>query len=150
MPLLPEPTSSSSLRRRWKQECDVEFNDVGTDGLLAFGNVGGGVLVDSVTGNFVGNNVISGNAGDGVHIFGGGGLKAFGDAFHQCSFSGAQIAPQLYAPNHQHFFNVRLDMDLDGVANSVYQIDVSADPPGPKNPFENAFSAKATLLGVTV
>ena len=30
---------------------------------------------------------------------------------------GALIAPQLYAPNHQHFFNVRLDFDLDGAAN---------------------------------
>jgi primary-amine oxidase len=59
---------------------------------------------------------------------------------------GALIAPQLYAPNHQHFFNVRLDMDLDGVANSVYKLDVVADPLGPKNPFENAFSVKATLL----
>jgi primary-amine oxidase len=59
---------------------------------------------------------------------------------------GAMIAPQLYAPNHQHFFNVRLDMDLDGVANSVYQMDVVADPLGPNNPFENAFSAKAKLL----
>lgn len=59
---------------------------------------------------------------------------------------GALIAPQLYAPNHQHFFNVRLDMDLDGAANSVYQLDVVPDPLGPNNPFENAFSAKATLL----
>ncbi len=32
---------------------------------------------------------------------------------------GALIAPQLYAPNHQHFFNVRLDFDLDGTANTV-------------------------------
>ena len=60
---------------------------------------------------------------------------------------GAMIAPQLYAPNHQHFFNVRLDMDLDGTANSVYQIDVVPDELGPKNPFENAFSAKAMLAG---
>src|SRR5262245_26847836 len=59
---------------------------------------------------------------------------------------GVLIAPQLYAPNHQHFFNVRLDMDLDGGPNSVYQVDVVPDPPGPSNPFENAFSAKATLL----
>ena len=58
----------------------------------------------------------------------------------------ALIAPQLYAPNHQHFFNVRLDMDLDGGPNSVYQVDVVPDPLGPNNPFENAFSAKATLL----
>ena len=28
---------------------------------------------------------------------------------------GTLVAPQLYAPNHQHFFNVRLDFDLDGI-----------------------------------
>jgi primary-amine oxidase len=59
---------------------------------------------------------------------------------------GTLIAPQLYAPNHQHFFNVRLDMDLDGTANSVYQVDIVPDEPGPGNPFENAFRARATLL----
>jgi primary-amine oxidase len=59
---------------------------------------------------------------------------------------GALIAPQLYAPNHQHFFNVRLDLDLDGTTNSVYQVDVVPDEPGPHNPFENAFRARATLL----
>jgi primary-amine oxidase len=59
---------------------------------------------------------------------------------------GELVAPQLYAPNHQHFFNVRLDFDLDGVANSVQQVDVSADEPGPENPFENAFRARAATL----
>ncbi|HWG45098.1 MAG TPA: primary-amine oxidase [Gemmataceae bacterium] len=59
---------------------------------------------------------------------------------------GALVAPQLYAPNHQHFFNVRLDFDLDGTDNSVYQVDVVPDELGPNNPHENAFSAKATLL----
>jgi primary-amine oxidase len=59
---------------------------------------------------------------------------------------GALIAPQLYAPNHQHFFNVRLDFDLDGVSNSVYQLDVTPDEPGPANPHANAFSARGTLL----
>ena len=59
---------------------------------------------------------------------------------------GALIAPQLYAPNHQHFFNMRLDFDLDGVPNSVYQIDVKPEEPGPKNPHGNAFSARPTLL----
>jgi primary-amine oxidase len=59
---------------------------------------------------------------------------------------GALIAPQLYAPNHQHFFNMRLDLDLDGTANAAYQVDVVADALGPKNPFENAFSAQARLL----
>ncbi|HJZ94634.1 MAG TPA: primary-amine oxidase [Gemmataceae bacterium] len=59
---------------------------------------------------------------------------------------GALVAPQLYAPNHQHFFNVRLDFDLDGVNNSVYQVDVMPDEPGPGNPHTNAFAARPTLL----
>jgi primary-amine oxidase len=59
---------------------------------------------------------------------------------------GALIAPQLYAPNHQHFFNMRLDLDLDGVANTVHQVDVAADELGPDNPFENAFQARETPL----
>jgi primary-amine oxidase len=59
---------------------------------------------------------------------------------------GTLVAPQLYAPNHQHFFNMRLDLDIDGAANSAYQIDVEGDEPGPANPFENAFRAKARLL----
>jgi primary-amine oxidase len=59
---------------------------------------------------------------------------------------GALVAPQLYAPNHQHFFNVRLDFDIDGMANSVYQVDVVPDEPGDGNAFANAFKARATLL----
>lgn len=59
---------------------------------------------------------------------------------------GVLIAPQLYAPNHQHFFNMRLDLDIDGTANSALQVDVEADPSGPDNPFENAFRAKAKVL----
>jgi primary-amine oxidase len=59
---------------------------------------------------------------------------------------GNLVAPQLYAPNHQHFFNVRLDFDLDGTSNSVYQIDVVADPITDRNPFENAFHVEPTLL----
>ncbi len=59
---------------------------------------------------------------------------------------GVLIAPQLYAPNHQHFFNVRLDFALDGQANTVYQVDVVPDEPGPENPYENGFQAKAIRL----
>jgi primary-amine oxidase len=64
----------------------------------------------------------------------------------QTSPYGSLVAPQVYAPNHQHFFNVRLDLDIDGTANSVYRTDVLPDEPGPANPFGNAFSARATLL----
>jgi primary-amine oxidase len=59
---------------------------------------------------------------------------------------GMLVAPNLYAPNHQHFFNVRLDFDLDGMANTVQQIDVVADPVSPENPFGNAFRARSTSL----
>jgi primary-amine oxidase len=59
---------------------------------------------------------------------------------------GTMIAPRLYAPNHQHFFNVRLDFDLDGVRNTVQRLDVSADPVDETNSFENAFQVQATAL----
>jgi primary-amine oxidase len=60
---------------------------------------------------------------------------------------GELVAPQVYAPIHQHFFNVRLDMMVDGPNNSVYEVNTVADPPGPDNPYHNAFHTEATLLG---
>ncbi len=59
---------------------------------------------------------------------------------------GVLVAPGVYAPNHQHFFNMRLDFDLDGTANTVERIDVVPDPIDEQNPFENAFRARATTL----
>ena len=59
---------------------------------------------------------------------------------------GELVAPQVYAPIHQHFFNVRLDMTVDGPLNSVHEVNTVADPPGPENPHGNAFRAEATLL----
>ena len=35
---------------------------------------------------------------------------------------GTLVAPGLYAPNHLHHFNVRLDMMVDGVQNSIYEV----------------------------
>ena len=59
---------------------------------------------------------------------------------------GALIAPQLYAPAHQHFFNMRLDFDLDGVRNSIQRVDVVPEEEGPGNPQHNGFYAQATPL----
>jgi len=59
---------------------------------------------------------------------------------------GSLIAPRLYAPNHQHFFNVRLDFDIDGMENTVQRVDVVADPVDDANMFENAFQARVTDL----
>ena len=58
----------------------------------------------------------------------------------------SMVAPQLAAPFHQHLFNVRLDADVDGPANSVYEVDTHPVPPGPDNPWSNAFAPVTTLL----
>ena len=60
---------------------------------------------------------------------------------------GTVIAPQLGGHIHQHFFSVRLDMSVDGPANSVYEVNTRAEPIGPDNPQGNAFFAEKSLLG---
>jgi primary-amine oxidase len=59
---------------------------------------------------------------------------------------GAKIAPGLYAPHHQHFFNARLDMAVDGPANTVVEVDSQPLPMGPENPYGNAWETIATPL----
>lgn len=59
---------------------------------------------------------------------------------------GTVVAPELNALNHQHFFCMRLDFDLDGTDNAVYEVNTEAEPMGEQNPYGNAFYAKATLL----
>lgn len=59
---------------------------------------------------------------------------------------GTLVAPQLYASIHQHFFNVRLDLDIDGVKNEVFEVNVERAPSGRANPHGNAFLAKRALL----
>jgi primary-amine oxidase len=56
------------------------------------------------------------------------------------------VAPGVAAPVHQHFFNVRLDMCVDGARNSVSEISTRADDPGPENPHGNAFHAHEMVL----
>jgi primary-amine oxidase len=57
---------------------------------------------------------------------------------------GTVIAPLLYAPNHQHFFNMRLDFGIDGMRNTVQRLDAVAEVIDDANTFENAFYMKAT------
>ena len=57
------------------------------------------------------------------------------------------IAPNLASPVHQHLFNFRLDFDLDGGPNSVYEINtVPLAHDHPDNPHGTAFRAEATLM----
>jgi primary-amine oxidase len=59
---------------------------------------------------------------------------------------GRIVAPLLYAPNHQHFFNVRLDVGIDGSNNTIQQVDVVPDEITEANPFENGFHTHVTDL----
>ena len=52
----------------------------------------------------------------------------------------------LYGPIHQHVFNVRLDMTVDGSSNSVYEVNTCADPRGPNNPHLNGYRSHLTPL----
>jgi primary-amine oxidase len=54
------------------------------------------------------------------------------------------IAEGVAAPHHQHLFNARLDFDVDGAINEVYEIEAERMPPGPDNPWLNAFRQRAT------
>ena len=41
------------------------------------------------------------------------------------------IAEGVAAPHHQHMFNARLDFDVDGATNEIYEVDAERMPPGP-------------------
>jgi primary-amine oxidase len=56
------------------------------------------------------------------------------------------IAPGVAAPHHQHLFSARLDLDVDGPENTVYEVEAEPVPTGPENPWGNAFLQKATRL----
>jgi primary-amine oxidase len=51
-----------------------------------------------------------------------------------------------YAPFHQHFIVARLDMDVDGTANTVYSCDSEAAPMGEDNPFGLTLVQRQTPL----
>jgi primary-amine oxidase len=54
------------------------------------------------------------------------------------------VAPQLAAVHHQHFFNFRLDMDVDGAANTVSELNTRSDAESAVNPWSNAFDVSET------
>jgi primary-amine oxidase len=58
---------------------------------------------------------------------------------------GHVVAPSVNAPNHQHFFSYRLDLDVDGPANSVFAMETAAPPSG-ANPKGELFGTREVLL----
>ena len=59
---------------------------------------------------------------------------------------GEMVAPGLFAPIHQHFFNVRLDMSVDGPDNSVAEVHTERTPLDESNPYKNGFYAVSTPI----
>jgi primary-amine oxidase len=59
---------------------------------------------------------------------------------------GHLVADGVLAVHHQHFFNFRLDLDVDGSSNTAVEQNTEALPPGPNNPYHNAFVMKETTL----
>lgn len=59
---------------------------------------------------------------------------------------GTMVAPGVYAQLHQHVFNMRLDLDVDGTANRVVELDTVALPMGAENPHGNAFMVEEKVL----
>jgi primary-amine oxidase len=57
-----------------------------------------------------------------------------------------ELAPGLGAPFHQHLFSARLDMMVDGVRNTVEEVEAERVPMGTGNPHGNAFRRKSTPL----
>jgi primary-amine oxidase len=58
-----------------------------------------------------------------------------------------EIAPRLTAPHHQHLFCFRLDFDIDGAENTVYEVDVlTSQEDAESNPFGNAFDVHRTVI----
>ena len=60
--------------------------------------------------------------------------------------SGHLVSANVVAPHHQHFFNFRLDFDVDGPANSVTEMNTRAMAPGRGNPSLNGMLMEETTL----
>lgn len=56
------------------------------------------------------------------------------------------VAPGVAAPHHQHFFNFRLDFDVDGTANRVVEHNTRSAPAGEDNPLSNSILMEETVL----
>ena len=59
---------------------------------------------------------------------------------------GRMVAPNVNAMIHEHYFNLRLDMEVDGEKNAVIEVEADLVPTGPDNPHGNAHGTRETLL----
>jgi len=59
---------------------------------------------------------------------------------------GTVVDTQTYAPIHQHFLTVRLDMEVDGPDNTVVMSETEQLPIGPDNPYGLALAQRSVPL----
>ena len=60
--------------------------------------------------------------------------------------NGTLVDQGLYAPFHQHFIVARLDLDIDGTANTVYATESRPAVPGPADPYALGLTVASTPL----
>jgi len=60
--------------------------------------------------------------------------------------SATELEPGLWAPYHQHILCARLDLDIDGVENTVVEVESFAHPLGEKNPYGGAYETRHEIL----
>ena len=60
--------------------------------------------------------------------------------------NGTVVDHGIYAPFHQHFIVARLDLDVDGTANTVYATESRPAPPGPDDPYALGLTVESTPL----
>ncbi len=73
------------------------------------------------------------------------GIAESGGAARDSHF-GHRVQRGLVAVHHQHFFNYRLDLDVDGPSNRVVEMNTRPLPRGRANPYGNAFDVVETVL----
>ncbi|UWM79640.1 primary-amine oxidase [Rhizobium sp. SRDI969] len=59
---------------------------------------------------------------------------------------GGMVDDNLGGPTHQHFFNARLHMDVDGGDNTVTEHEFAPRPRGEDNPYGNVFDTRSRVL----
>ena len=75
------------------------------------------------------------------------GVQATSAAMHDAAMHHAHLVDKnVAAPHHQHYFNFRIDLDVDGRENSAYELNSRGLPMGPGNPLGNTIVMEETLL----
>lgn len=62
------------------------------------------------------------------------------------NISNTLVAPGVFGPVHQHYFNYRLDFDIDGSNNTAAEVNFTMLPKEPNNPNEEWFASTTTIF----